>query len=56
MAEKKGFGKSSLLSWVASESKKGDAKLENHSFKKNIMVKKEKKSKKDKDDVTEKED
>lgn len=42
MAEKKGFGKKSLLSWVSSKNKKPEEKMENKSWKSKIVKKAEK--------------
>lgn len=43
MAEKKGFGKGSLLSWVASKSKKSpEKKMDNKSWKSKVVKKAEK--------------
>lgn len=55
MAEKKGFGKKSLLSWVAGKNNKKGFEDKQVSWKNKATVKKAKKTH-DKDDVTEKED
>ena len=55
MKEKKGFGKNSLLSWVASKNGKKSTEEKEVSWKDKATMKKAKK-KHDKDDVTQKED
>jgi len=55
MADKKGFGKSALLSWVAGKKKPGADEKQEMSWKNKATVKKVKKIA-DKDDVKEKND